>query len=401
MYTRALAKTIKLYGNFPVIAILGPRQSGKTTLVQALFPKHTFLSLENPLIREFAANEPKKFLEIHENAHGIILDEFQYVPSILSYIQLDVDSKKRKHYFILTGSQNFLMNQAITQSLAGRVGLLTLLPLSLDELIRNDLISGSVEDVIFRGCYPRLYNEEFTPERLYPSYIHTYVERDVRQLVYVRDLHTFQKFLQLCAARIGNLLNLSDLATVCGISVPTAKRWISTLEASYIIFLLEPYFKNFNKRVAKMPKLYFYDTGLACSLLRIASAKQLALHPSFGSLFENFILSDVAKQYYNLGQRPSIYFWRDKNGRLEVDCLIDEGGKLFPMEIKSSPEIKTDFFKGLQQWNSMEQGAEPTAHISPGYLVYAGEEQQQRAGGVALPWKKTAEIINDIRKANK
>jgi uncharacterized protein len=398
MYARTLAKTLKLYENFPVLAILGPRQSGKTTLVQSSFPKHKFLSLENPTTREFATNEPKRFLEVHENTHGIILDEFQYVPSLLSYIQLDVDSKKRKHYFILTGSQNFLMNQAITQSLAGRVGLLTLLPLSLSELIHNNLISGNVEDVIFRGCYPRLYNENFTAERFYPSYIHTYAERDVRQLVHVGDLNSFQTFIQLCAARIGNLLNLSDLATVCGISVPTAKRWISTLEASYIIFLLKPYFKNFNKRVTKMPKLYFYDTGLACSLLRIETAQQLALHPSFGSLFENFILSDIAKQYCNLGQRPPIYFWRDKNGRLEVDCLIDEGGILFPIEIKSSPEIKTDFFKGLQQWSSMEQSFEPKATVPPGYLVYAGEEGHHRTGGIVLPWKKTAEIINHIRK---
>lgn len=398
MYARSLAKTLKLYENFPVIAILGPRQSGKTTLVQSSFPKHKFLSLENPTVREFAANEPKKFLETHDNECGIILDEFQYVPNLLSYIQLDVDSKKRKHYFILTGSQNFLMNQAITQSLAGRVGLLTLLPLSLNELIQNNLISRNVEDVIFRGSYPRLYNEQFSPERLYPSYIHTYVERDVRQLVHVGDLNTFQKFVQLCAARIGNLLNLSDLATVCGISVTTAKRWISTLEASYIIFLLEPHFKNFNKRVTKMPKLYFYDTGLACSLLRISSANQLALHPSFGSLFENFILSDIAKQYYNLGLRPSIYFWRDKNGRIEVDCLIDEGGNLFPIEIKSSPEIKTDFFKGLQQWNSLEQSAEPEVSPMPSYLVYAGEEEQHRTGGTAIPWKKAAHVVDGIRK---
>jgi len=400
MYSRSLAQTLEQYGNFPVIAILGPRQSGKTTLVQSFFSKHTFVSLENPMTREFAESEPKKFLETYENEHGIILDEFQYVPHLLSYIQLDVDSKKRKSYFILTGSQNFLMNQAITQSLAGRVGLLTLLPLSLGELIQNDLVSGSIEDVLFRGSYPRLYNEQFTPERLYPSYIHTYVERDVRQLVHVGDLHTFQKFLQLCAARIGNLLNLSDLAMVCGISVPTAKRWISTLEASYILFLLEPHYKNFNKRVTKMPKLYFYDTGLACSLLRIASPKQLALHPSYGSLFENFILSDIVKQYSNLGLRPSINFWRDKNGRVEIDCLISEGGKLFPIEIKSSPEIKPDFFKGLQQWSSIRQAAEPDQSSSQAFLVYGGEEKQQRMQGKALPWKTTAHIVEEIRKEN-
>ncbi len=396
MYTRSLAKTLKLYASFPVIAILGPRQSGKTTLVQLYYPKHKFLSLENPATREFATNEPKKFLETYENEHGIILDEFQYVPSLLSYIQLDVDSKKRKSYFILTGSQNFLMNQAISQSLAGRVGLVTLLPLSLSELLQNDLITGNVEDVVFRGCYPRLYNEHFDPQRLYPSYLQTYVERDVRQLVHVGDLTSFQKFIQLCAARVGNLLNLSDLATVCGISVPTAKRWLSTLEASYIIFLLEPHFKNFNKRITKMPKLYFYDTGLVCNLLRISSKEQLALHPSWGSIFENFILADIAKQYFNRGERPPIYFWRDKNGRIEVDCLIDVAGKLFPVEIKSSSEVRTDFFKGLQQWNSLEKSIETTADTSHSFLIYAGEEIQKHIGGIALPWKKSADLVSLI-----
>ena len=273
----------------------------------------------------------------------------------MSYIQLDVDAKKRKNYFVLTGSQNFLVNQAITQSLAGRVGILTLLPLSLQELANNNLLSEDVHEVIFNGFYPRLYDEKFALEKLYSAYIQTYVERDVRQLVNIGDLSTFQKFIILCAARIGNLLNLSDLATVCGVSVPTAQRWISILEASYIIFRLEPHFQNFNKRLTRLPKIYFYDTGLACNLLRIRSAQDLLMDQHWGSLFECFIIADFAKQYFNRGSRPPLYFWRDRNGRIEIDCVIDDGGVLTLIEIKASEGITSSFFDGLKAWNMLAQ----------------------------------------------
>ena len=376
---------------------MGPRQSGKTTLTQQQFPKHTFVSLENPRSRDFALNEPEKFLATYENTYGIIIDEFQYVPEILSYIQLAVDSRSRKNYFILTGSQNFLMNQAISQSLAGRVGILNLLPLSLAELQKNKIMPKYVQDIIFNGFYPRLYNEDFTPTKLYPSYIQTYVERDVRQIINIGDLSTFQKFLSLCAARIGNLLNLTDLATVCGISVPTAKRWISLLQASYIIFLLEPHFKNFNKRLTKMPKLYFYDTGLACNLLRLASSQDLSISPYWGPMFENFVIADIAKQYFNHGNRPPIYFWRDQNGRLEVDCLIDNGKNLLPIEIKASESIATDFFKGLNSWNKLAYGENRMKdHADKSFLVYAGNEAQQRSGGQAIPWSQVAHLVDKL-----
>lgn len=394
MFTRRMAKTLKKYKNFQVIALLGPRQAGKTTLVKAAFPKHAFVSLENPLIREFAAREPERFLATHGNAHGIIIDEFQYVPQILSYIQLAVDEKRRPNYFVLTGSQNFLVNQAITQSLAGRVGILTLQPLSLVELAENGILPKTPAETVFNGFYPRLYNEQFTPELLYPSYIQTYVERDVRQIVNVGDLATFQKFLQLCAARIGNLLNLTDLATVCGISATTARRWISLLEASYIIFLLEPHFNNFNKRLTKMPKIYFYDTGLACSLLRITSARDLTIHPYWGGLFECCIIADIAKQYFNRGSRPPIYFWRDKNGRIEVDCLIDEGGRLFPIAIKGSEHVSTDFFEGLIEWNELAYGPESGRDTgSESFLVYAGSKKQTRSKGIVIPWEQTGKLV--------
>ncbi len=397
MYAREMKKIIKEYENFPVIAFLGPRQSGKTTLAQLAFPKHKFVSLEHQPTRQFAMTEPERFLQTHENEHGIILDEFQNVPEILSYIQLEVDAKKRKGYFILTGSQNFLMNQAITQSLAGRVGILTLMPLSLQELTSNHLLPKDVHEIVFNGFYPRLYQEKLKPDRFYPSYLQTYVERDVRQLINVGDLATFQKFIQLCAARIGNLLNLSDLATVCGISVTTARRWISLLQASYIIFLLEPHFKNFNKRLTKMPKLYFYDTGLACDLLRIESPQDLLINPYWGGLFECFMIADIAKQYLNQGKRPPIYFWRDKNGRIEIDCLIDRGGTLIPIEIKGSQRVTQEFLDGLKQWNELAHGSKTSTPASKkSFLLYAGMEAQSRKDAIVVPWTKCAQLIKRI-----
>jgi len=399
MFTREMEKTFKEYKQFQVLAILGPRQSGKTTLVKAAFSSHTFVSLENPRDREFAINEPERFLKVHENEHGIIIDEFQYAPQVLSYIQLDVDAKKRKNYFILTGSQNFLVNQAITQSLAGRVGILTLLPLSLQELANNNLLSKDVHEVIFNGFYPRLYDEQFIPERLYSAYLQTYVERDVRQLVNIGDLRAFQKFIQLCAARIGNLLNLSDLATVCGVSVPTAQRWILILEASYIIFLLEPHFQNFNKRLIKLPKIYFYDTGLACNLLRIKSAQDLLIDQRWGSLFECFIIADLAKQYFNRGSRPPLYFWRDRNGRIEIDCIIDDGGVLTPIEIKASEGITSSFFDGLKSWNLLAKESK-TVRTSEkdSFLIYAGGKMQEREGGMVIPWQDFAQFVEKFKK---
>ncbi len=257
LFKRNLEKALARMKKFPVVAILGPRQSGKTTLSKSYFKKHVFVSLENPVTREFASSDPVRFLKDNENKYGLIIDEFQYVPQLLSYIQLEVDEKKRPGYFVLTGSQNFLMNQAITQSLAGRVGILTLLPLSCKELLENKLIKDGINDVMFHGGYPRIYQENLLPTDVYPSYIQSYLEKDVRQITNVGDLHTFQKFLGLCAGRVGQLLNLSDLATNCGISVPTATRWLSVLEASYVLFLLQPHFNNFNKRLTKTPKLFF------------------------------------------------------------------------------------------------------------------------------------------------
>jgi len=394
MFKRDLESELHEYTQFPVVAILGPRQSGKTTLAKYVFKKYVYTSFEDPETRSLAQNDPRKFLSIHENEHGIIIDEFQNVPDILSYIQVEVDEKNRPGYFILTGSQNYLMNQAITQSLAGRVGILTLLPLSIHELEFNKLLKErDVDSIIFNGGYPRLYAENFSPKKLYPSYIQTYVERDVRQLTNIGDLRAFQRFMKLCAGRVGQLLNLSELASVCGVSVSTAQRWISILEASYTLFLLQPYFKNFNKRITKSPKVYFYDTGLACSLLGIDSPGLLAIHPLRGNIFENFIIADISKQYFNIGERPPIYFWRDLNGRLEIDCVIEEGQLLFPIEIKSGETIASDYFVNLEQWSKLAN----TPSIN-NYVIYGGDLTQKRSPGNIVSWKSASNLVEELDK---
>ncbi len=386
---RDLSQTLKKFTKFPVIALLGPRQSGKTTLVKKVFKNYQFVNLEAPDVRERAISDPRRFLRELENKHGVILDEFQHAPQILSYIQIEADEKNRPGYFVLTGSQNFLMNQAISQSLAGRVGLLTLLPLSLNELKKNSLLQSSIDEVLLKGGYPRLYTGNFLPNELYQSYLQSYVERDVRQLVNVGNLRNFQKFMQLCAGRIGQLTNFTDLATNCGISRKTADQWISLLEASYIIFLLPPHFNNFNKRLVKTPKLYFYDTGLACSLLGIQSTKELSVSTFRGHLFENLIIADLFKQYFNLGQKPPLSFWRDRNGRIEIDCLIKKGTALIPVEIKSSETIVNDFFHAFPLWASTIQ-KQPAS----GYVIYAGPSHQTRPHGEILSWKMAGQFVN-------
>ena len=391
IFKRDIQAALLKYAAFPTVAILGPRQSGKTTLARNVFSKHTFVSFDDIAVRNFATEDPWGFFKTYDNPHGIIIDEFQYVPTITSYIKQLVDSNKRPGYFILTGSENFLMNSAITESLAGRIGILHLLPLSLHEMSANGLLSDSVTLTMYNGSYPRIYNDHLEPEQWYPSYIQSYVERDVRQLVHVGNLATFTRFLSLCAGRIGQLLNLQALALECGISGPTAKSWLSLLQASYVIFLLEPHFNNFNKRLVKTPKLYFYDTGLACSLLRINSAQSLDLSVFKGPLFESLIISDLYKQYCNRGMRPSVYFWRDRGGAHEVDCILDEGSNKYPIEIKSSHTITSQFFSGVDYWNEIANN--PSDH---GYIVYAGTQKQKRTRGNVVGWKDAGTLLETI-----
>lgn len=397
LYKRSLEKSLKRFAKFPVVGVFGPRQSGKTTLVKYFFKKHTYLNFEDPAIRAFASENPRGFLQQYENKHGIIFDEFQYVPQLLSYIQLAADAHDRPGYFVLTGSQNFLMNQAITQSLAGRIGILTLLPLSIAELTKNKLIDEYVYETIFRGGYPGVYAKGLTPLELYPSYIHSYVERDVRQLVNVENLDTFQRFMQLCAGRVGQLLNVADLAVSCGINQKTVHSWLSILEASYILFLLQPYHVNFNKRITKSPKIYFFDTGIVCSLLNIRSSDELALSLFKGALFENFMIADLYKQYVHRGLRVPLYFWRDMNGRVEIDCLIDQGISLLPIEIKSGATPMASYFDSLRSWHEIAtavpaaQQAKKTPRL--GYVVYAGDMAQKRSQGNLIGWQEAGDLV--------
>ena len=396
-YKRNLEKTLKQFAKFPIVAILGPRQSGKTTLARHTFKNHVFLDFDDLELRALAHRDPKGFLRKYDNKYGIILDEFQNVPELLNYIKVIVDAQNRPGYFVLTGSQNFLINEEISQSLAGRVGILTLLPFSLSELAENKLLKeGQPEITIYRGGYPRVYVENFEPKEVYPSYIQTYLERDVRQLINVANVYTFQKFLKLCAARVGQLLNFTDLAINCGVSVATIQQWLSILESSYIIFLLRPHWVNFNKRVTKTPKIYFYDTGLVCSLLEIDSPKSLSLNPSYGSLFEGLVIADFFKQFFNQGLSAPVYFWRDKNGTTEVDCLIEQNAAFTAIEIKSSETFSPYFFDGLNRWS--ELSAQPQ---SSNYLVYAGSQSSKSANGNLVPWEQAGDLVSSIKKNKK
>ncbi len=383
MFKRTLESKLKsIATNFPVVTLLGPRQAGKTTLVQSTFPHHLYTSLEDLDIREFALSDPRSFLKSYDNNAGIIIDEVQHAPNLLSYIQTRVDQSRKPGYFILTGSQNLLLNATVGQTLAGRASLQTLLPLTLGEL--GTALPNQVEEAIFNGFYPSIYAEKTPAIDWYASYIRTYVERDVRQIRSIVDLRLFQHFIRLCAGRIGQLLNVSSLANDCGVSVNTANGWLSLLEASYLIFLLQPHHKNFSKRLVKSPKLYFYDTGLACSLLGIETAKGLSTHYLRGGLFESMILSDLIKQRFNQGLNPNIYFWRDKLGH-EVDCIVDREGKLIPIEIKAGATIAQDYFQGLIKWSLLANI--PT---SEGIVIYAGNANQKRQHGHAMGWQSLA-----------
>jgi len=388
MYKREMGPILEnLATKYPAVVILGPRQSGKTTLAKLTFPKHVYLTLEDRATRERAAVDPKGFFESYRNAPGIILDEFQNLPELLSYIQIIIDEQYRPGYFILTGSQNFLMMSSVSQSLAGRVGILTLLPMSISEFKLNNLLPAQADKSIFYGGYPRIYYQNFDPVVWYSDYIETYVEKDIRQIMKLSDINLFRKFVSLCAGRIGQTLSLTSLSNDCGISLPTVKSWLSLLESSYIIFLLQPYYENLGKRVMKSPKLYFYDTGLACSLLSINSELQLSTHYLRGGLFESFIISDLFKQFYNKGHRPKIYFWQESH-RSEIDCLVFKEDKIIPVEIKAGQTINQDFFKGLEMWAELT-GTKPFDR----YIVYGGPEDQTWPKAQVISWQNISDFI--------
>lgn len=374
-------KLLELKNQFPILALFGPRQSGKTTLAKKVFPSYAYVNLESFEQREFATTDPKGFLERYQKEEGVILDEIQKVPDLLSYLQVEVDEKEPLGRYVLTGSQNILLNSQISQSLAGRVALLTLLPCSIQELAQAEKLPENAQEAIFKGFYPRVHYRNLDPIVFAESYVRTYVERDVREIQQVGSLLEFQKFMRLCAARTGQLLDLTDLAKDAGISLATVKSWLSILEISYVIFLLQPHHQNFHKRITKRAKLYFYDTALACHLLRLNSEEDVYEHYLRGSLFESMIVSDLIKQRVSLALPPNVYFWRDKSGH-EVDCLLEEKGSLFPIEIKSSVTIRETMFEDLQYWCQL-------ASLDPreARLIYAGKENQQRSKGKILSWR--------------
>ncbi|MBT4875191.1 MAG: ATP-binding protein [Desulfobacula sp.] len=363
---------------YPVVTLTGPRQSGKSTLVQHAFLEKPYISCEDPDIRLFADQDPRGFLQTYPNA---VIDEAQKVPQIFSYIQTMVDKTDEPGQFVLTGSSDFLLFEKITQSLAGRTAVLRLLPFSLNEI--HDLKGFEhYEEYLFNGFYPRLYKMNIQPVDFYPGYMQTYIERDVRTIKNISNLGQFQLFLKMCAGRTGQLLNLSSLANECGISHTTAKSWISVLEASYIVFRLPPYHENFSKRLVKMPKLYFYDPGLAAYLLGIESLAQLQTHYCKGALFESMIICEMIKQRFNQGQSSNCYFWRDKTGH-EIDCLVDNGEFLSPMGIKSGQTITSNYFKGLDYFLKAAG-----SRASKPYLIYGGAENQHRSNAEVLSWSR-------------
>lgn len=385
---KATATVLRLCKGFPVVAITGPRQSGKTTLARAVFPEKPYVSLEDPDTRAFADTDPRAFLGRYPD--GAILDEVQRCPDLFSYIQTIVDQDQRMGLYVLTGSQQFGLRSKITQSLAGRVGMVQLLPFSHGELNDAGQMPADLETAIYTGSYPPLYDRELSPADWYPGYVSTYVERDLHQLIQVRDLKSFQLFLRMCAARTGQLLNLSSLANDCGITHNTVKAWLSVLEASYIVFLLQPHYRNFNKRLIKSPKLYFYDTGLVSWLLGIQEQSQVMIHSLRGALFETWIVAELIKGRLNRGLQPNLYFWRDSTGN-EVDVLAEQGEHLLPIEIKSGRTLTADSFAALNKWCRLAGDI-----ASPGHLVYAGEDAQQRAQVTVTPWQSISGLAEEI-----
>jgi predicted AAA+ superfamily ATPase len=379
MVNRTIVEGINAYmQRYPVVALTGPRQSGKTTLLKGMFPDFRYVSLENPDNRAFAENDPNGFLQLYDQK--VILDEVQRVPALLSYIQTIVDSNNMMGQFILSGSQNFNLMKSITQSLAGRVALFKLLPFDMMELKSADLLPSDYEQLIIKGSYPALYDRSIPFASFYANYIETYIQRDVTELLSIRDFGLFRTFLKLCAARIGQQLNIASLSSETGVSVPTLRSWISILESSYIMYQLPPFFKNFNKRLVKSPKLYFYDTGLASFLLGIRNEKTLLESEFKGALFENMIITEYVKQNYHNNLYHDFYYWRDSNGH-EVDLLVSNDTAYDAIEIKSTKTILPKQFAGLDFLANIGGDA-----IRRKILVYGGDSSQKRTHYQIWAW---------------
>lgn len=385
MITRTLtAKLEAVARKYPIVLLTGPRQSGKTTLCKAVFPGKPYVLFETPHVRELAEQDPSGFLG--QYSQGAVFDEIQRVPKLLSYLQGIVDERRKNGLYILTGSQNLDLLKSVQQSLAGRVALLRLLPFTMKEL---DLrVAGySSDKIIYTGFYPRVHDRKLNPTEAMSNYVSTYLERDVRQIVTVRSLSLFQKFLKICAGRIGQILNLSTIGNDLGLSHTTAREWLSVLEASYIVYLLPSYYRNFNKRLTKAPKLYFYDTGLAAYLLGIEKPSQCSRDPLRGALFENLVVMEILKSFWNEGKNAPLYFFRDNVGN-EVDLLIEKTRKIIGLEIKAGETLNLDWFKGLDYLKKV-MGKDVVAR----YLIYGGSARGMCRDVAAISYKNLSEII--------
>lgn len=378
-----VGKVRELRGKFPVLSLTGPRQSGKTTLLREVYADLPYVSLEDPDNRRDAERDPRGFLARFPN--GAVIDEAQHVPDIFSYIQGIVDASDV--HFALSGSQNFLLLERISQSLAGRVAILRLLPFSLSETGETGHSFADWEDAAFTGGFPRIFHRGIAPVDFYPAYVSTYIEKDVRSMRNIGSLSTFHTFLKLCAGRVGQLLNMQSLATDAGVSPNTAKDWLSVLEASYVIHYLHPHHRNFNKRLVKSPKLYFCDTGLVCSLLGLEDAGQLRTHYLKGGIFENLIVNEQLKARWHRGRPANAYFWQNRT-RQEIDMLIESGGRTHPVELKSGKTRSPSFFDNLQYWQELSGIPSEMLHV-----VYGGEEDVTTAEGNFIGWRNAQRLF--------
>jgi predicted AAA+ superfamily ATPase len=377
---RNIEKEIKtLVKEFPIVALLGPRQSGKTTLSKYLFPKYKYVSLEDYDNRELAKNDPRAFFKKYPKK--IIIDEIQRVPELFSYLQTHSDEINENGQFIITGSQNYLLMAKVTQSLAGRVGIATLLPFSINELEQKI----NLHDILFSGFYPRLHSQKIRPTSFYKSYIDTYLEKDVRQLANIEQYDIFKKFLLVLSGRTGQILNISSVAVECGISRITVNKWLNILETSYIIFRLPSFHKNYKKQVVKASKIFFYDTGLVCNLLGIKSIDQLETHYLLGNIFETFVINEFLKISFNFGKNYNFYYWRDKKGK-EIDLIFEKGIEKYGVEIKLGKTIKNDFFKNLRYWATLDK-------YNNSIMIYNGEMEVNMNNTEVFNWKNIKKII--------
>lgn len=388
MYIKRQAEMIisKLLKKYPAVVLTGPRQSGKSTIAKKILPNYPYSSLEDLDEREFATSDPRSYLDRFTS--GGIIDEVQKVPELISYLQSFLDNKKNKKPIILTGSAQLTLLANVSQTLSGRIAVIELLPLSYSEIEKSSIAPKSLEKLLFTGLYPKLYKEKINPGDWYLDYIKTYIERDVRDILKIHNLGTFQRFLKMCASRAGQILNLSSLSNDCGISHSTAESWFNILEATYITTRIQPHYQNFSKRLIKSPKLYFYDTGLLSFLLGIKSPEELKTHSLRGAIMENWVATEIIKSQTNNHKPNNIFFWRDNKG-VEIDFIIEYGEKLFPIEIKSGKTINSEYFKNIKYWTGIAGNK-----AGAGNIVYAGDENQTRADLKIYSWKSIENLID-------